>query len=105
MEVVMFSFRRAISGLFSDLHKKVLQIFAAPWADGWVRATPNHVFDIYLSNIVFYDMHSTICFLCDLADKFLKAVRYAHDIPNLKIRLDTIYLRVTYLEENRSFIS
>ena len=34
VEAVMLSFRRAISDLLSDLHKRVLQAFAAPWVDG-----------------------------------------------------------------------
>ena len=34
------------------------KLFAAPWADGWIRAAPNHAFDIYLSNAVFFDILS-----------------------------------------------
>ena len=50
------SFPRATSDLLSDLYKRVLQAFAAPWTDGWVRAAPNHAVNIYLSNILFYDI-------------------------------------------------
>ena len=54
--------------------------------------------------LIYIMLHSTIFFLCDLADKFSKATRYAHDISNLKIPLDTILLRIIYLKENQSFI-
>ena len=100
METLILSFRRATNDLLSDLKKRVFQTFAAPWADGWIRASPNHAFDTCLSNAAFYDT----VFPCGLADKFSKATRHAHDIPNLKIPLDIIYLRVICLEENQSFI-
>ena len=49
-------------------------------------------------------LHSTIFFLCGLADKFSKAIRHLYDLPNLKIPLDIIYLGIIYLGENQSFI-
>ena len=55
MDIVILSFRRATNDLLSDFHKRVLQAFASPWADGWVRAAPSHAFDTYLSNAAFYD--------------------------------------------------
>ena len=58
MEIVMLSFRSATNDLLSDLHKRVLQAFAAPWADGWVRAAPSHAFDTCLSNAAFHDILS-----------------------------------------------
>ena len=58
IEIMMLSFRRATSDLLSDLQKTVFQAFAAPWADGWVRASPSHAFDTYLSNAAFYDILS-----------------------------------------------
>ena len=58
METGNLSFRRATSDLLSDLQKGVFQAFAAPWADGWIRASPSHAFDIYLSNAIFYDILS-----------------------------------------------
>ena len=58
MEITIFSFRRATSDLLSDLQKKVFQAFAAPWADGWIQASPSHAFDIYLSNAAFDDILS-----------------------------------------------
>ena len=58
MKIAILSFRRATSDLLSDLQKRVLQAFAAPWADGWVRAAPSCAFDTYLSNATFYDILS-----------------------------------------------
>ena len=58
MEIGILSFRRATSDLLSDLQKRVLQAFAAPWADGWDRAAPSHAFDTCLINAVFYDILS-----------------------------------------------
>ena len=58
METGNLSFRRATSDLLSDLQKGVFQAFAAPWADGWIRTSPSHAFDTYLSNIAFYDILS-----------------------------------------------
>ena len=55
MEIGIFSFRRAISDLLSDLQKRVFQAFAA---DRWVRTSPNHAFDTCLSNAAFYDILS-----------------------------------------------
>ena len=58
MEIANLSFPRATSDLLSDLQKRVFQAFAAPWADGWVRTSPSHAFDTYLSNAAFYDILS-----------------------------------------------
>ena len=58
METRNLSFRRATSDLLSDLQKGVFQAFAAPWADGWDRASPSHAFDTCLSNAAFYDILS-----------------------------------------------
>ena len=58
METVILSFRRATSDLLSDLQKRVSQAFAAPWADGWVRASPSHAVDTCLSNAAFFDILS-----------------------------------------------
>ena len=49
-------------------------------------------------------LHSTIFFLCDLADRNLKAKRHVHDTPNFRILLDTTRSLVICLEEKRSCI-
>ena len=59
---------------------------------------------ITLLIFIYLTLHSTIFFLCGLADKFSKTIRYTYDLPILKIPLDAIYLRVVYLGENQSFI-
>ena len=58
MDVLMLSFRKGLDDIFSDQHKRVLRAFAAPWADGWVRAIPSHAFDTCLSNVAFHDILS-----------------------------------------------
>ena len=58
MEIAILSSRRATSDLLSDLQKRIFQAFAAPWADGWVRTSRSHAFDISLSNAAFYNILS-----------------------------------------------
>ena len=76
---------------------KFLPLLGRMGGFGLLRVTLFYIF-IYLT------LHSTIFFPCGLADKFSKAIRHAHDVPNLKIPLNTIFLREIYLEENQSFI-
>ena len=55
--------------------------------------------------LIYLTLYSTIFFLCDLAGKFSKARWYAYDFSNLKISLDSIYLRSIFLgKKNLSFI-
>ena len=55
---MILSYNRAFNDLLSDLHRRVLPAFPAPWADGGILDTPNYIFDIYLSDITFYDIIS-----------------------------------------------
>ena len=62
------------------------------------------LFRVTLLILLYATLHSTIFFACGLTDKFLKAIRHAHDIFIFKTRLDAIYLHIIYLGENQSFI-
>ena len=57
------------------------------------------LFRITLLIFVYLTLHSTIFFPHGWADEFLKAIRHAHDISNLKFPSTNIYLRIIYLGE------
>ena len=100
IEIGILSFRRATLVTFFLISKKgsskLLPLLGRTAGFGLLRIT--------LLIFVYLTLYSAIFFLCDLTDKFSKARRHAHDIPNFKIPLDIIYLLIIYLGENQSFI-
>ena len=56
--VAIESSRAMLEGALSDAQRRVLLAFSAPWAEGWVRVSPNHAFDTCLSNAAFIDIVS-----------------------------------------------